>query len=150
MIQRIQSIYLLLATLCSCALFFFPVTYIRAYDIDIPLYIMGLKGMPSVAPFAFYSMTLMTCLTALFSLIAIFLFKNRKRQMSFCIAAFISNFILTGLLFVLPDKVAKDINGSLQFQITIFLPILTLFLLTLANKAIRKDEALVKSADRIR
>jgi hypothetical protein len=37
-----------------------------------------------------------------------------------------------------------------SYQFGIFLPVISLLLLVLASRAIRKDEALVKSADRLR
>ena len=87
--------------------------------------------------------------SALLSIISIFLFKSRQTQFVLGRLNIILNFILLGLfvfrLLSLPGGPANPEKG-----IGLLLPIFSIVLLALANKAIKKDETLVKSVDRLR
>jgi len=135
MLQRIQSLYLLVAAVCSGVLSF--TTYLLVlegtvvYAIDSISYVALFQG------------------SALLSLISIFLFKSRQTQFVLGRLNIILNFILLGLfvfrLLNLPGGPANPEKG-----IGLLLPVFSIVLLALANKAIKKDEALVKSVDRLR
>jgi len=135
MLQRIQSLYLLVAAVCSGVLSF--TTYLLVlegtvvYAIDSISYVALFQG------------------SALLSLISIFLFKSRQTQFVLGRLNIILNFILLGLfvfrLLSLPGGPANPEKG-----IGLLLPIFSIVLLALANKAIKKDETLVKSVDRLR
>tara|TARA_R110002073_G_scaffold220418_1_gene380621 strand:- start:108213 stop:108611 length:399 start_codon:yes stop_codon:yes gene_type:complete len=87
--------------------------------------------------------------SALLSLFTIFLFKNRKLQFVLNRINILINLILLGVLLyyllMLPGEVDVSEKG-----IGVFFPIVVVFLLVFANKAIHKDENLVKSVDRLR
>lgn len=135
MLQRIQTLYLFVAAVCSGVLSL--TTYLMVVDgvtelvIDSVSYLILFEG------------------SALLSLISIFLFKSRQTQFVMGRLNIILNLILLGLfvfrLLSLPGGTANPEKG-----IGLFLPILSIVFLVLANKAIKKDEALVKSVDRLR
>jgi peptidoglycan/LPS O-acetylase OafA/YrhL len=135
MLQRIQTLYLLVAAVCSGVLSL--TTYLMVVDgvtelvIDSVSYLILFEG------------------SALLSLVSIFLFKSRQTQFVMGRLNIILNLILLGLfvfrLLSLPGGTANPEKG-----IGLFLPILSIVFLVLANKAIKKDEALVKSVDRLR
>ena len=79
----------------------------------------------------------------------IFKFKFRQTQFVLGRLNILLNLILLGLfiyrLFNLPDEFLNFEKGP-----AMFLPIISVVLLALANKAIKKDEALIKSVDRLR
>ena len=135
MLQRIQSLYLLIAAVCSGVLF--STTHLFVFDgvtvdvIDSPVYLILFLG------------------SALLSIISIFLFKSRQTQFVLGRLNIILNFILLGLfvfrLLSLPGGPANPEKG-----IRLLIPIFSIVLLVLANKAIKKDETLVKSVDRLR
>ena len=77
------------------------------------------------------------------------MFKNRKLQFVLGRLNIILNFILLGLFVYQSLNVSGETLVS-EKGIGIFLPILSIVLLVLANKAIKKDEDLVKSVDRLR
>ena len=87
--------------------------------------------------------------SALLSLTSIFLYKSRQTQFVLGRLNIILNFILLGLfvyrLLNLPGEPANSEKG-----IGLLLPVFSIVLLALANKAIKKDESLVKSVDRLR
>jgi branched-subunit amino acid transport protein AzlD len=135
MIQRIQSIYLLLAAGVSGGLIFL-----------FPLWITENSKVFAQNELVYFGLFLVS---AALSLLSIFMFKNRKSQFVLGRLNIILNFILLGLLVYQSLKVSGEINFS-EKGIGIFLPIVSIVLLVLANKAIKKDEDLVKSVDRLR
>ena len=144
MIQRIQSVYLLLASLLTVA----------------GILVFGLwtdeNGSEYFAMDAFSSENVMlmvvTCLffvTALLTLVAIFQFKDRKKQFVIGRLAILDNLILLGFLIYVTQNLSGEIVVS-EKGIGLLLPIINVVLVTLANNAIKKDEELVKSVDRLR
>ena len=135
MIQRIQSIYILFAIVLTAVLpFIFPLWYENGNKI----YFMG--NMTYTALFG---------LSTSLGVISFLSFKKRQSQFVFNRLNIILNLILLGL-FVYRTL---NLSGGAQAPekgIGMFLPIITILLLVLANKAIKKDEDLVKSVDRLR
>jgi uncharacterized membrane protein len=86
---------------------------------------------------------------AIFAFVAIFIFKNRKLQFVIGRFTILINLILLGLLIYVSLTLPGEASVS-EKGIGMFIPILAILLLVLANKAIKKDEDLVKSADRLR
>jgi len=135
MLQRIQTLYLLTAAICSGVLS--STTYLIVSGgvvigiIDSLAYLLLFLG------------------SALLSVISIFLYKSRQTQFVLGRLNIILNFILLGLfvyrLLSLPGEPANSEKGN-----GLLLPVFSIVLLALANKAIKKDESLVKSVDRLR
>ncbi|MGF1560098.1 MAG: DUF4293 domain-containing protein [Flavobacteriaceae bacterium] len=136
MIQRIQSIYLLVVALMAAVL---PFVFFLWLDVQGTEFFAHDELWISVA---FY-------LSAAVALITIFLFKNRQNQ-----------FVLNRLnmilnLFLLGFFVYRSLNlsgGTLVSEkgIGMLIPVFSIVFLVLANRAIKKDEDLVKSVDRLR
>ncbi len=88
-------------------------------------------------------------LSAVFSLISIFLFRQRMKQIMCNRLNIAFNFLLLGIivygLLSLPGE-----NQFSEKGIGVFIPIAVIVFLALANKAILRDEKLVKSVDRLR
>ena len=136
MIQRIQTIYLLISAIFSGGLIF--IFHLWTNENDAPV-------------FAKDNMTyfLMFLGSALLSLITIFKFKQRQTQFVLGRLNIILNFILLGLFVYLSLNLSGETLVS-EKGIGMLLPIISIVLLALANKAIKKDEDLVKSVDRLR
>lgn len=135
MIQRIQSVFLFLAAIVSGV-------FSNIFD----LWKAGQEWMQADDYRVIYALFIASGILALGN---IFFFKNRKRQMLFNVINIFLNIVLVGLLvyrlFNLPGDGIESEKG-----IGLFLPILSMLLLWLANRSIIKDEKLVKSIDRIR
>jgi hypothetical protein len=136
MIQRIQSIYLLVAAGISAGLIFVFPLWTTTSDIQFfanneLLYLSLFLGSAALA------------------LISIFIFKNRKLQFVLGRLNIILNFILLGLFVYRSLNISGETDVS-EKGIGILLPIISIVFLVLANKAIKKDEDLVKSVDRLR
>ena len=136
MIQRIQTIYLALAFIVSGIL-----------SLVFPLW-KDVKGIDfHVGQNTVY--TLLFGLCAALSIISIFSYKKRQTQFVYNRLNMILNFILLGLFVYQSLNLSGETLVS-EKGIGMFLPVVSIILLALANKAIKKDEDLVKSADRIR
>ena len=136
MIQRIQSVYLALAFIIAGVLSLVFPLWKDANGIDF-----------QVGKSTLY--TLMFGASAALSVISIFSYKKRQTQFVYNRLNMILNFILLGLFVYQSLNLSGETNVS-EKGIGMFLPIGSIILLALANKAIKKDEDLVKSADRIR
>jgi hypothetical protein len=87
--------------------------------------------------------------SALLSIISIFMYKNRKSQFILGRLNIILNFVLLGFIVYQSLNISGETAVS-EKGIGMLLPIVSIVLLALANKAIKKDEDLVKSVDRLR
>lgn len=160
MIQRIQSVYLLISMVVLSIMFFFPVASIDLRGTDVPVlishYASGFSMTSTNYWFIIYS-ALTAVLIAAHGLI-LFSYKNRKKQLLYCRLSFFLVVSLLVLLLIGLDSMAsqiepsKDIvkNSIVQYEWTIFMPMLSLIFITLAQRSIRKDEALVRSSERLR
>jgi Domain of unknown function (DUF4293) len=138
MIQRIQTVYLILTFLVTGVLMFF-----------VPLWTLN-NGK------AFYFMqdqfyTILLGLSTMLSIISIISYKKRQNQFVMGRLNIILNLILLGLFVYRSLNLSGDTTTVVSEKgIGMFLPIVAIVLLVLANKAIKKDEDLVKSVDRLR
>ena len=137
MIQRIQTIYLLLAFVGTAVLpFVFPLWKLENGQ---DFYFM----LDQVYIVLFGLSTAMTAIT-------IISYKKRQNQFVLGRLNIILNLILLGLFVYRSLNLSGETATVSEKGIGMFLPILTIVLLVLANKAIKKDEDLVKSVDRLR
>ena len=143
MIQRIQSIYLLVATVISGGLIF---VFNLWNNLKEQVFALDLFFRDSIL---LKVIPLLYLLSAIVTFIAVFLFKNRKLQFVVGRLVILINLFLLGLLIYVSLTLPGEVSIS-EKGIGMFLPILVVLLIVLANKAIKKDEDLVKSVDRLR
>ncbi|GAB3919728.1 DUF4293 domain-containing protein [Mucilaginibacter myungsuensis] len=155
MIQRIQSIYLLAASLVIFALYLFPIAhgiYIDAIPSTIKVtgIYQDVNGAQKLTT-PFTTLSIVTAIVGLIPIVLIFLYKNRKQQMTLCYIAMLA---VIGYSFWLSQVVQQATGGftmtTSNFGIGVFLSSLSIVLILLAAKSIQKDEKLIKSADRLR
>jgi Mn2+/Fe2+ NRAMP family transporter len=89
-------------------------------------------------------------LSTTLSLLSIISYKKRQNQFVIGRLNIILNLILLGLFVYRSLNVSGETLAVSEKGIGMFLPIVAIVLLVLANKAIKKDEDLVKSVDRLR
>ena len=129
MLQRIQTIYLIVTILLSIALYF------TSQDVEV----LGSYRMVGMA----------ACGSLLLSLITIFSYKNRPRQILFNKVNIFINALLIGLLVYWMLNLSGGISIP-ENGIEFIFPLVALVMFIFANIHIRKDEKLVKSVDRLR
>ena len=137
MIQRIQTIYLFLTFVVTGVLLFF-----------IPLWTMS----DSKEYFFMQSQvyTILLGLSTTLTLLSIVSYKKRQNQFVMGRLNIILNLILLGLFVYRSLNLSGETPAVSEKGIGMFLPVVAIVLLVLANKAIKKDEDLVKSVDRSR
>ena len=131
MIQRIQSIYLLGAAI-SMTLISFKVP---VYNLNETLFMAQDDT----------KMFVLTIVGAIFSLLSLFMFKNRKFQMKLIRFTVLIQMIIGIRIFMLFNKFEVILNYSFLFLMTF-----TLIALIMAYRGVKKDDDLVRSVDRIR
>ena len=142
MIQRIQTIYLLLAAIVAGGLIF-------VFDIWTVKESIFAKDLLLAEDIKQKAIPILYVLSSIVSLITIFQFKNRKLQFVMGRIVILINLLLLGLLIYLSLTLSGEASVSKK-GIGMFLPIMVVLLTVFANKAIKKDEDLVKSVDRLR
>lgn len=146
MIQRIQSIFLLLAAACAFCLFAFPFGTTES-PVENSIYADSTYNInDSVALLALF------CIAGGLAFISIFLFNNRKTQLllgRFAIIANIIGFIMVIVFYINSAEVLQNVDDN-ENIIGFSLPIAFLVFAFLAQRFISKDEKLVDSMDRLR
>jgi hypothetical protein len=158
MLQRIQSLYLAIVAIACILLFFFPLAdYYNELEGNYKLFIYGIRSMdpdPKVAFGLYFTFPLIFMVVAsfIFSVSAIFLFKNRPLQGRLCAFNMLTNIVLIMVIFFFYATKIKTLTLiEPEYNLAgMALPLVSILFLILASRAIRKDEALVKSADRLR
>jgi hypothetical protein len=153
MIQRIQTIYLFISFVLMLALFFFPLAEILSSEEQI--YAFHYDGLYYAGHDTVYIRTLppVILLTAIvvINFISIFLYKRRIIQMRI---NFINLLLMLGYAGLVYFYV-KDLSGHLEAEVVRYkpfdaFPFIAAVFTYLAIRAIGKDEALIRSIDRIR
>ena len=144
MIQRIQSIYLLISAIVSGGLIFLLNLWkdVDGNSIFAKSLLVSDDWMLKMIPILFIG-------SAILSLSSIFQFKNRQLQFVLGRINILTNLILLGLLVYQSLNLSGETMVS-EKGIGSALPIIAIILQVMANKAIKKDEDLVKSVDRLR
>jgi peptidoglycan/LPS O-acetylase OafA/YrhL len=140
MIQRIQSVWLLLAATLGGLLFAIPF-YNEQTPAARPLYAQN-----------HYSLLFAALLATCIPLVAIFLFKNRRAQVWLAVLSILANIAFIGVAVWLSGEMSTHyvppVTGA--FSLGAVLPIFAIVALILAARAIRKDQKMIRSADRLR
>jgi hypothetical protein len=136
MLQRIQTIYLTIsAALLGVLYLWFPIIVSEEGTVLVR------NDEPIMLGLIFGSILLV--------FISIFSYKKRKSQFVINRLNIILNFFLLGV-FVYRSLTLSGETLVSEKGIGVFLPIISIVFLVMANKAIKKDEDLVKSVDRLR
>ena len=96
-------------------------------------------------------LTIATVIVGLIPFVIIFYYQNRKRQLTI---TYLSILVIIAYSFWLATNARKEIGGVQlelgNYAIGAILPSLAILFLVLAARGIRRDEKLVRSADRLR
>ncbi len=162
MIQRVQSIFMFIAAAAMIAMTFFPLWQkadleasrlitMNAFEIRFEqqtasgtMELLGVQNVMLISIGAFLAAGIM--------LFSIFKYKNRMTQVKLnALFSLISALTIVGTVyFSLKANALMIPEQQGTFLMGFYLPIVAMFNNFLANRFIRKDEALVRSADRIR
>jgi hypothetical protein len=146
MIQRIQSIYLALATAAYVCLFFFP---FATYTASSKVYQISVIGVMENGALSQRAIPLLAgiILLIILTFTIIFLYKKRMLQSRLTAVSLLLNVGLIAGMFFYSDHVS---GKTANFDTGAYLVVVPIVFLILANRAIRKDELRVRAADRLR
>lgn len=155
MIQRIQTLYLLGASLLMAFAFFLPLGIFTTEAGEAVFKSYELVGADGVVEKIPSYLMFLTALAMALPLYIIFRYKNRLHQIRFCVVEMVllvGVLIIEGLycyrLYSLFDEAYEAF--AIEIRWPIICPVVALLLTWLAMRAIFHDEMLVRAADRIR
>lgn len=136
MIQRIQSVWLLLAAITASLTFKFE--YYSGINLQYPILhkVNATENLP---------LMILTSAVSFLALCTIFIFKNRKLQLKLCVLGILMEALL---IFLYYSEVKTYTDGTLSFWA--ILHGIIVFFFFLAARGINKDEKMVKDSDRLR
>lgn len=153
--QRIQTFYLFTVTVLSVMLLIFPVAGLQSTG-DSIVYELGIKGLYQLSPEGYsllsgaWVLTAITVMIPALSALTIFLFKKRILQIRLIIITIVLLAGYYGLLFIYLWQFGKVLEAKMYVEVIASFPLISIVLEILAMRAIGRDEALVKSLNRIR
>ena len=152
MIQRIQSVYLFLVFVISVVMLFVPISN---YELNDNSRLMPHSGQLNLLTNGYYLGFIIEILIMMLILFTIFRFKNRKQQIKLCWLIIILLIVLLiycffGITFFTFGYALMFSLKNVHYLIGFYLPFISIVLCILAIRAIKKDDELVRAADRLR
>jgi peptidoglycan/LPS O-acetylase OafA/YrhL len=152
MLQRPQTLFLLVALVLSVLMLTGPFT---AFGLEGQEWALKHSGLFNPAgeknELATWPVTVYFAIVAVLTLGAMLSYMNRVRQMRLTIFLILLNAGMVGMMFFYTWMAGTRIDGSLRiYQWRFVIPLVSMVLLFLAFRGIRKDELLVKAYDRLR
>lgn len=155
MIQRIQSVYLLLTSLLS--LLFLNGAYLTFFDNSGTLLKLTLSGLmrftadnsPEKIGEA-WMIYIPVIIVSVLSMISVFLFRNRNLQLAVTRILLVLIFISIAVSLIYTFMILSGSNAEIDNWFKLLIPIVQLIFSWLAFRGIKKDDDLVKSYDRLR
>lgn len=152
MIQRIQTVYLLVSFILVSIMFGVPIA--EFYSLEGEFYTFELMGLDNVEGERIHNTLPLAILFGVIDFLiflSIFLYRRRVLQMRLCVYNILLLIGSLGLLYYYFQQIIDGYNApNYSFSFTIVIPTVTIILLYLAFRGIRRDELLVKSINRIR
>lgn len=152
MIQRVQSVWLFLAGLTLFLLLILPIVTNNTSTGQIWLQVGGIYEKTNNITRQTATYTALfggTILAGVVCLATIFLFNNRALQKRITLLSILLIVLLIAALINYALNIPGGIVGA-TFNVGAYLPVLSVIFCGLAFRGIRKDEQLIRSADRLR
>ena len=155
MLQRKQTLYLLLVVVLTSITFFLPVGGLTtlAEEIIYKLNYQGLYGVYDAQKELYTTAWMLTVLMAIipiFTLIIIFLYKKRVLQIRLLFFNIVLMLGFYAMLFLYLWQYGKILDARLFVEFPAAFPLVGIILSIMAIRSIAKDEALIKSLNRLR
>lgn len=157
MIQRKQTLFLLLAALLALSTWLFPIANYQSPGETYSLMTYGLYTTDGVkvpdvdAPVPFSIILTVLAAALIFS---IFLYSNRKRQVRFVRGTYLLLLAVIAFMFITDNSVQAYLGTSTQvdhqYHLSFVMPLIAMILTFMADRGIQADEKLVRSMDRLR
>jgi hypothetical protein len=151
MIQRIQTIFLLLVTIVSALLLFVPFVRYNSTPAPVEVSLMPVAANGAISSMIYIPVAI-NLLIFVLSVYIIMQYKRRIFQMKMTNLLMALSTILLGvmLLFEYVNPAVAGTQTPKDYLWGAYLPIISVIASFLASRYIKKDEELVRSADRLR
>ena len=150
MIQRIQTVYLLLIVALGIALIWLPVLQLVTPEEASELHMWELSAIGGAPLQGLWGLLVTTALIPLLALVDIFLYKKRLLQarLNIFMALLCLGYYGVLAIYIWQAKLALGVDWHILPWASF--PLVCFVLTLMATRRILKDEALVRAADRIR
>lgn len=150
MIQRIQTVYLLLIVALGIALIWLPVLQLVTPEEASELHVWELSAIGGAPLQGLWGLLLTTALIPLLALVDIFLYKKRLLQarLNIFLALLCLGYYGVLAIYIWQAKLALGVDWHILPWASF--PLVCFVLTLMAMRRILRDEALVRAADRIR
>lgn len=154
MIQRIQTLFLIAAIVFLSFTLFFPYAEL-VRNSDQMLYSLEFNGLIASETqgelvFNVLPVSILIIVTLALTIVTIFLYKKRMLQIRLCIFNAILQIGIPGLIFYYVRIAETTLPGESSYNVVFVFPVASAILTFLALRAIARDEALIRSLDRLR
>ena len=154
MIQRIQTLFLIAATVFLSFTVFFPFAELVRTS-DQMLYSLDFNGLiasenQGELVFNVLPVSILIIVTLIITVATIFLYKKRMLQIRLCIFNAILQLGIPSLIFYYVRMAEATLPGVSSYNVVFVFPVASAILIFLALRAIARDEALIRSLDRLR
>jgi hypothetical protein len=139
-----------MAGLLTGSLFLLPLGEIANKEVAYTFMFNGFIDANQEVALPTLALSILVIAATLVTLISLFLFKKRMLQIRLCGLNMGLLLGTTGMAYYLGTQAVKELDGLIHFKMPIAFPIVAMILTFLAMRAIGKDEALIKSMNRIR
>ncbi|MEN8155967.1 MAG: DUF4293 domain-containing protein [Bacteroidota bacterium] len=151
MLQRSQTLYLLGIFILTVLLLTGSLARFATEEGELVLSHSGLLNAEGERELATWPMTILFALVSVISLLNIFFYRNRVRQMRLSVFLIFLFAGVTGMMFFYTWMVSSSFDTTATIYLWRFvIPPVSIILQYLAFRRIRRDELLVKAYDRIR
>ncbi len=158
MIQRIQTLYLILATIALALVFAFP---LAQFFSETGTYYFTATGLKNMVPGGgelfkstiFLPLPIVIAIILFLIVYAILQFKKRSFQIKLVnVGVLLTAVMIAGIFFLYIPMIEKKtlIIPDYSKSFGVYLPLVSLVFQVLATRAIKRDDQLVRSADRLR
>lgn len=153
MIQRKQTLYLLLAAVLTIVVMVLPIGRFEAATMgdSVQLYALGLVGTSGAFVLGIPSFLLaISVFTLCVGLYCIFQYKNRKLQMRLCVLNMYGMALWYACFYYVGYVADTHIGTTFRPELMAVCPAILAILYFMAWRGIKADEELIRSTDRIR
>lgn len=151
MLQRIQTVYLLISAILMAVVTFTGNVVFTTSDAVYTLAFNGVvKGADASMVYTTWPLIALSLLSATLAFFSVFMYKKRMIQIRISIFNLVLMIGYIPMLVYYIMDINKELSTTSSYKVPIVFPLIAAILTFLSIRAIGKDEALVRSLDRIR
>jgi hypothetical protein len=152
MLQRIQTVYLLVITALAITILFLPLAVVQSAGITYTFDVLGLHTAttPPELTYPTWALFALPIVSALLAILTVFLYKNRMLQIRLCIFNAILFVGFYGVFAFFLWNLSAQSGFHFNVRPALAFPLINLILDYLAIRNIGADEMLVRSLNRLR